>query len=540
MTEKTKEFLQIKSIEDLAKVLDCKESVLNYYCTENQSISCYNTFMIKKKSGGFRQILAPKKQLKWLQRKLSNILYEIYEPKRIATGFIKNKNVVTNAEAHVNKKFVLNIDIENFFDSIHFGRVLGMFRNYPFNFEYKIAVSLSQLVCFDAKLPQGAPTSPIITNFICRNLDSALLGLSAKYKLVCTRYCDDISFSTKASAFPTGIVYKDNDDIIIGEELLEIFNKNRFKINKAKIRLQSSKSRQIVTGIVVNQKVNIPNKKYRKFRAILHNAYCNGLEKTAMDNKFFRFVERKCLPDTKRIQKYLYGTINYYKMVMTIYSSKYQNLAKKYNEFMGEEIFKIPTSFENKIAKNIFIIEDLKRVKQGTAFLVKDIGLVTCLHNVAKLDMNLSIEELTKHIQENIKVYLPVNERKTYLVSFKKFFITEDLLILDILGVDLKEGFEITNDELKTNKNKYISVGYPNYASGNTVDIMDDIKIRAKRKLLEQELYEVDKIFITGASGGPVFNQEHKVIGYIDRGNTSSAESQEISAFCSIAPLLKK
>lgn len=524
---KSEEFLQLKTLEDLADFLKCKIGTLKYYCGIVQSPKCYSIFYIKKKLGGDRKIVAPNVQLKYIQKRLSAILYEIYQPKKVANGFVKGKNIVTNAKLHVNKNFVFNIDIDSFFDSIHFGRVLGMFQRHPFSFPYKLAVALTQLVCYNGVLPQGAPTSPIISNFICRNLDNELIKIAKKYKVLCTRYCDDITFSTDLKRFPTEIAYEKNGRFYIGAELLSIFEKNNFKINELKVRMQIRGSRQMVTGVVVNERVNILNKKYREFRAKLHYTYRNGLELGAIKNGY---VTDEGKAQEIVFDNFLRGTINYYRMVMSPYSSKYHWLAKKYNELVGEDVFKC-YSFEEALNEYIFIIEDYDRWVQGTAFLVKGFGLFTCLHNVANLNVEIAKENLNQYIQDNVKVYSPITQ-KQYFCEVDHLNQQQDLLILKILGIDSNKGFEIGFDSYKTGEKSYIAVGYPNYREGDTISILQDCKIVSKTSNSGQRLYSVDKTFLTGSSGGPIFNQKHEVIGYIDRGNKSSAEVELMSAFC--------
>lgn len=533
MKEISEKFLKIKTLEELADILNCKINTLNYYCTYKQSRKCYTSFVLKKKSGGMRYIDAPNKQLKYIQKRLSSILYDIYAPKKVVTGFVKGKSVVTNAQIHTNKKAVLNLDIENFFDTIHFGRVLGVFKKQPFNFNDRIALSIAQLVCHDGKLPQGAPTSPIISNFICRTLDNDLTELARKYKILYTRYCDDITFSTKAKEFPQSVAFFCNGKLSIGEELKQILNKNRFKLNDRKLRIQKTNSRQMVTGIVVNEKANILNRKYREFRAILHYTYCNGLKEGAQKNGYIK----NDLPDEDAFNRFLIGTINYYKMVMTIYSTKYQSLAEKYNEIAGKKIFPIPDSFETNVQNYVFIIDDLDNDCRGTAFLVKNLGLVTCLHNIYGLKSEIDLDDLKNKINRSVKVFLPSNENKMYLVSLKEVHNAEDLLVLNI-NISKDKGFEIEKQNLNPGDGDFISVGYPKYNRGDTPTILRGINISAKNYNFGQELYAVDKTFVVGSSGGPIFNKSSKVVGYIDRGSECPGDPQATSAFCSINPLL--
>lgn len=532
MKEIVEKFLQIKTLSDLADILECKLNTLIYYCKYKQSSKCYTSFLLKKKNGGERLIVAPNKQLKYIQKRLSDILYDIYSPKKIATGFIKERSIATNASVHANKRIVLNIDIADFFNSIHFGRVLGVFSKPPFNFGYNIALAITQLVCYNGVLPQGAPTSPIISNFVCRTLDNELAALSHKYKILCTRYCDDITFSTKAKELPQPIAYLNNGHIEIGQELSQIFQKNKFNLNYSKVRLQNSHSRQMVTGVVVNEKPNILNWKYRKFRTILYFAYRNGLIKGAEKNGYVSDGK----PDGYKFDCYLRGMINYYKMIMTVYSSKYQTLAQKYNELKEQKIFPIPDSFETDIQNYVFIIEDSKTYYYGTAFLVKNIGLVTCLHNIFNLKPEIDRKALENKISNEVKVYLPSNENRTYKVSLKEVFNKEDLLVLNI-EIPNDRGFHIESCGFSIGEGGFVSVGYPNYNRGDTPTVLKEINVSAKTHNFGQELYTVDKTFIVGSSGGPVF-KDGKVVGYIDRGNEFSGDPQNISAFCSIEPLL--
>ncbi|MEH7078032.1 reverse transcriptase domain-containing protein, partial [Bacillus velezensis] len=170
----------------------------------------YTTFQIPKKSGGQRIINAPSKDLKDIQRNIVNMLLNqkkkfYYENKirlNIAHAFTKEKSIITNAKIHKNKRFVLNIDLENFFESFHFGRVQGYFeKNKNYLFPKNIATVLAQLTCYNGSLPQGAPSSPIITNLICNILDMKILKIAKKYKLDYTRYADDLTFSTNNKSF---------------------------------------------------------------------------------------------------------------------------------------------------------------------------------------------------------------------------------------------------------------------------------------------------------------------------------------------------
>ena len=168
-------FSSIKSRSDLADYLHIPPSKLAYILFKRGVESYYTEFDIPKKSGDSRRICAPTGDLKAVQRQLANALWEhqksVYEElgikPNISHAFEEGKSIITNAKIHRNKRFVLNVDLKDFFDSIHIGRVCGFFeKNKYFNLPHGAAVTIAQLACYQGKLPQGAPTSPIITNLI--------------------------------------------------------------------------------------------------------------------------------------------------------------------------------------------------------------------------------------------------------------------------------------------------------------------------------------------------------------------------------------
>ena len=161
----------------------------------------YVSFTVNKRTGGTRIISSPATGLKTAQRRLSKLLYAIYEPRKGVHGFAIGRGITTNAEAHVRQNHVLNIDLEDFFVSINFGRVRGLFLAEPFKLPTPIATLLAQICCHENKLPQGAPTSPIISNMICGRMDGQLKAFANRNGCFYTRYADDITFSTRQGLF---------------------------------------------------------------------------------------------------------------------------------------------------------------------------------------------------------------------------------------------------------------------------------------------------------------------------------------------------
>ena len=271
-------FNEIKSRDDLAEFLKVPLTKLNYVLYVKKVENCYAQFEIPKKSGGVRQISAPNTDLKEIQVKLAAALTAhqdvIWKENGITPtlshAFQKDKGIITNACIHRNKRYVLNYDLKDFFPSIHFGRIVGFFEKNKFwMLPHKVAIVIAQLACYQSALPQGAPTSPVISNLVCQVLDIRLLKLAKEYRLDFTRYADDLTFSTNDKSFLDR--YAEFD-----EKLSALINKTGFQLNLNKTRLQYRNSRQEVTGLIVNKKLNVDRRYYKTTRAMAYSLYTTG------------------------------------------------------------------------------------------------------------------------------------------------------------------------------------------------------------------------------------------------------------------------
>lgn len=252
----------------------------------------YKRYSIRKKQKGKRRICAPDERLKIIQKQLNFFLQAYYlsvKPNEVH-GFIINPkylkgkcNIVENAKMHTGKKYVLNIDLKDFFPSISAGRVMEVFTSHFFAFNEQIATALTLLTTYEGKLPTGAPTSPVISNFVCFPLDNDLRCFSASNGIIYSRYADDLTFSSNAPISKEQII-----------SLIGLIQKNNFEVNKKKCRMTASNRKQTVTGLIVNEKVNVDRKLIRKIRAMLHDAKVNGFEKAVLhhfrDQENFRWA----------------------------------------------------------------------------------------------------------------------------------------------------------------------------------------------------------------------------------------------------------
>ncbi|WP_255350290.1 MULTISPECIES: retron St85 family RNA-directed DNA polymerase [unclassified Methanosarcina] len=239
----------------------------------------YSTFKIPKKNGGLREINAPSKKMKNIQRWiLNNILYKL-NAGNLAHGFIPDRSILTNASIHVGQDLVLGIDIKDYFPSISFRSVYYIFKSAGYT--KKIAWSLSDLCTYHWKLPQGAPTSPMLANLSTVDLDYEIDNYCTRRNFRYSRYADDITISGSYK-LP---MHK--------QKIIEIIERNGFVINEEKTRVLSRGSQQKVTGLVVNDKVSIGRRKKKILRAIVHNIQKNGAETENREKDPF-FKEKIC------------------------------------------------------------------------------------------------------------------------------------------------------------------------------------------------------------------------------------------------------
>jgi RNA-directed DNA polymerase len=299
-------FLGMDSVTDLARLLGIPAGMLIY----SSLYPVYTTFRIPKKAGGYRLIEAPEKQLKSKQKTIAAYLQAVYMGIRpdSSHGFISKspagdtRNIISNARIHVEKRFILNIDLKDFFHAISAGLVRDIFMKSPFSFNHQLASLLAILTTYYNKLPMGAPTSPVLSNLACIEMDSQMEELALQAGWEYSRYADDLTFS-RNMPFGKGDVHK----------IKEVIGANGFTINRDKFRIQPHTVRQTVTGLTVNEKVNLNRKYYRRLRAILHDWRKNGIVKAT--RRYFRLTHDPDFRLTWKFQQSISGRINYFRMV---------------------------------------------------------------------------------------------------------------------------------------------------------------------------------------------------------------------------------
>ena len=352
--------IAIKAVEDLAKLLnDIKKDEfgtschkitakqLKFYSSDTYTSKRYRTFHIRKKSGGLREIKAPCYQLNIILRILNIALGAVFEPDSVAMGFVPGKSVVNNAQIHVGHNYVFNIDLKDFFPSIPQARVWKRLQLEPFNFPKEVANVVAGLCCSYSVernlnvLPQGAPTSPLLTNAICCNLDRKMKGLAKRFGLHYSRYADDMTFSSMHTSVNNDNFYKEDSEF--RTELLKIVSEQGFTINDKKTRLQKKGCRQEVTGLTVNAVANVSRKYIHELRWIL-----NAWEKYGYAKAYALFYPRyksekgyikKGEPVMENV---IGGKLDYLRMVRGATNPTYKKLQTRFDKlqqvvFIGPE-----------------------------------------------------------------------------------------------------------------------------------------------------------------------------------------------------------
>lgn len=248
----------------------------------NNSDRMYYNFKISKKTGGKRNISMPDKELLIVQKKIKEKILDNLIIHDNAYGFSKNKSIIDNAKRHLNKEMILNIDLKDFFPSIHRGRVFFIFKNIC-NYDDNTSYCLTKLTTYKNAIPQGAPTSPVISNIVAFMLDIRLSKLSDKFNINYTRYADDITFSGNKESINKSLLR------IVGS----IVSECGFNINEKKTRFASYAGRQEVTGLIVNNKeISIPSSYIKKIRQELYYVKKYGImehrDRVGFKNKYYR------------------------------------------------------------------------------------------------------------------------------------------------------------------------------------------------------------------------------------------------------------
>jgi len=410
---------------DVAAALSVSEKYLTFILYGPTTKRTYRRFVIPKKSGGTRTISAPRKELRALQDRLKAILDAVYRPRPFVHGFIRDRSALTNALPHIRKRWVLNLDLEEFFPSINFGRVRGMLMRPPYEAGPAAATVIARICCVNNELPQGAPTSPVLANMVCSRFDGQLLQLARRANCTYTRYADDLSFSTRARDFPSDLATPvegwTGAHIKIGPELDRVIVANGFRVSEKKSRLQFKDCHQDVTGITVNRLPNVRRSYVRQIRAMIHAWEKHGLGPA--EQHFRQFYDTRArskgVPPSFRLV--IKGKLDYLRMVRGEKDRLYRRL---HNQLHGLDSTLIPyalpikpatrggpsdavwTQWAARYEHSIFQVEvrNAGVISGGTAFAYKR-GLLATAEHVIVGDLAVEAPHLNKTSIKRISVH---------------------------------------------------------------------------------------------------------------------------------------
>ena len=356
----------VKTIDDLAELLnDIKKSKfgsnqykitgsqLKFFSNDKSAPKRYRTFHIRKKSGGLREIKAPCYQLNIILRMLNIALSSIFEPDNAAMGFAPGRSVVTNAQMHIGHNYVFNIDLKDFFPSIPQARVWKRIQLKPFSFPQGVSDVVAGLCCTyndDVKanvLPQGAPTSPLLTNAICCNLDRKMKGVAKRFGLHYSRYADDMTFSSMHNVYQEGSIFR--------KEIEKIISEQGFTLNEKKTRLLKIGCRQEVTGLTVNTVANVSRKYIKELRWILRAWEKYGYSKAyALFYPKYKVEKGYIKKGEPVMENVVAGKLDYLRMVKGSSNEVYKKLKARY-ENLQQVVFVGTAEDRGKAQKFMFV-----------------------------------------------------------------------------------------------------------------------------------------------------------------------------------------
>jgi RNA-directed DNA polymerase len=346
------------------KAIDFKLNQLTWHANPELGGKRYMEFEIKKKSGSSRKIHAPVNGLKALQSVISVILQCVYEPTKVVNGFVLGRSIYDNASWHVGSNYVYNVDLKDFFPSIDQARVWKTIQLKPFNLSSRLEIAniIASIACTSIEverkdefgnwqkvkrnvLPQGAPTSPVLTNIVCQKLDYLLTAVANRFGVRYSRYADDITFSSMHS------VYQNESEFV--KELKRIIESQNFQIKESKTRLQRQGYRMEVTGLLVNDKVNVQKRYVKQLRMWLYYWERYGYERA---NEYFteHYLKDKghVKSNLPSMASVIAGKLDFLKMIVGVENQLFQNLKLRFDNLSGNE--KVETQLQNNGQSSVF------------------------------------------------------------------------------------------------------------------------------------------------------------------------------------------
>ncbi len=461
----------------------------------------YHEFRIEKKNGKSRVINAPDQRLRYLQRQIASQLNSLYSHRNPVHGYVIGRSVKTNASAHLKQKYILNLDLKDFFPSITEPRVQGVLSSIGISTE--VSTIIARICCYNERLPQGGPASPVLSNMVCFRLDKLLLKIARDAKCIYTRYADDITLSglrPLASLFEgsppsSGRVAPE----LLSSALRAAFSGNGFTLNPDKIHYAEKHSRRVVTGLKVNEGLNVDRRFVRNIRATLHEVENNAAA-----------AQKRYIDDfggSTNISDHLKGKIAWLGNIKGYADPVYRSLAIRFNKYFTSQKIKIQPTRTEKIDRSVWVIEhnsaDLEIYIQGSAFFLHEIGLVTAAHCV-----------------EGVKeafVHHPSRPSNKFKVSVDRYSKHRDLALLSHQIPDHEFYLLAKSTTAASIGDPVTAIGYPEFGPADRANFRHGMVSSTTTRSLVR-LFEVNFKLTQGMSGGPIIDNSDAVVGVIHKG----------------------
>lgn len=456
----------------------------------------YSQFNVAKGSGKVRAITAPDRRLKIIQQKIAPLLDQLYRVRNPVHGYVPERSVKTNAEAHGRRRFVVNLDLKDFFPTITEKRVVGLLRS--IGVDKRVSEIVARLCCHMGQLPQGAPTSPVLSNMICYRLDTDLLMVAKASRAIYTRYADDITFSgyqPPASLFDGVVpaVGRFSPDLMAAE-LRAAITHNGFVVHPEKAHYADRNSRRIVTGVKINAGLNVDRRYIRRIRAMLHSIEKDGL--TDAQAKYSSGGGKGSLA------AHLRGKIAYVAHLKGQTDPVVRSLAKRFNNSFTAKPIKLTPTAEERRDRSVWVVDHPEQY--GTCFFMKDVGLVTAAHCVKGL--------------AEVDVLHPSKHTTMFTVEVLHFDKDRDLAVLDHAPIPATEFYELEPAAKEVAvTDAVMAVGYPDWGLGERLNIRSgEVSLLTAR--FGVRMIEVTQQLTQGMSGGPILNAAGEVVGIVHKG----------------------
>lgn len=482
----------------------------------------YTEFSIPKKTGGDRRILVPPAHIRAWQRQLAVLLLSAYRRREGVYGFCKGVGVRENAGRHVARKAVVGLDLENFFESITHARVMGVFCRHPFDLPPRVSAVLAQLCTWHGILPQGAPTSPILTNWICRTLDRQLFRFARAHGCTFTRYADDITLSVGVGGALESIATIGAGGPVLSRRLVQIIERNGFHINGSKTRVARRSQQQRVTGLTVNAKVNLPRSYLRAIRALLHRWAKDGYSATT--SWFLEHHGDK--RDSVDLNRFLLGKLAFAAhvrgeadtVVLRYRLSHAELVSAEGDEACGAESVVSLRPLEASIAWKrlveyaVFLVRafgsDGTEIAAGTAFAVGPRQFVTAWHvcensyEPGTVAPRIEVSPAVDVTSNSFEVSVAESDAHTDLAVLVSN--ASPIACLSLSGVPVEDGASV------------LAAGFAGFVTAGDGLWFEDARVSQLARRQGVLIGRVSTPVVTGASGGPVIDHSTgQVVGVL-------------------------